>query len=260
MTSLALHSSSQYAGYASDRGEAFSSHEPGGTFGRTHGQIAFDDFLAGPNEFENRPNAAQDPSGSDGDKHEVLGLGAVEDGLRQVREREIWKRKDHSQGLKNENSDGAAVVALLSDPAFTVDEQPSSNLDSETDGAGSQSYRRPQTRKGMAISVDVTHPPSPLGLMPDFGAPWTLNHTLLATRHDIDERRHCQESGFVSVQPWVDILDRYHDEVWGEMLPLVQEACKDPPTANGKQRGLRDSPALRRLRMVLGQLDKSKTV
>ena len=260
VSSLALHSSSQHAGYTSDWGEAFRSHESDGKFGRTHGQIAFDEFLAGPNELEDGPNAAQDPSGSDGDKHEVLGLEAVEDGLHQVREREIWERKDHSEDLKNENSDGAAVVALLSDPAFTVDEQPSNNLDSETDGAGSQSHRRLQTSKGMAISVDIIHPPKPLGLMPDFGAPRTLNHTSLATRNDIDERGHCQESEFFSVQPWIDILDRYHDEVWGEMLPLVQEVRNDPTTANGTQRGLRDSPALRRLRMVLRQLDKSKTV
>ena len=260
VSSSALHSSSQYAGYTPDRGEAFRSDGRGGIFGRTHGQIAFDEFLAGPNEFENELNAVQDQSGSNGDKHEGLGVGAVEDDLRQIWEREIWKRKDQSQDLKDENSDGAAVVALLSDPAFTVDEQPSSNLDSETDGAGGQSYGRLQTRKGMATFVDVLHPRSPLGLMPDFGAPWTLNHTLLATQNDIDERRHCLESGLLAVQPWIDILDRYHDEVWGEMLPLVQEACKESTIANGKQRGLRDTPALRRLRMILKQLDKPENV
>ena len=260
VSSLALHSSSQYAGYTLDRGEAFRSGERVGIFGRTYGQIAFDDFLAGPSEFENESNAVRDQSGSNGDKQEGLGVEAVEDDLRQVQERQIWKRKDESQDFKDENSDGAAVVALLSDPAFTVDEQPSSNLDSVTDGAESQSYGRLQTRKGMAKSVDVVHPPSPLGLMPDFGAPWTLNHRLLATQNGIDERRHCPETGYLEVQPWIDILNRYHDEVWGEMLPLVQEARKESTAANKKQCGPSDSPALRRLRMVLKHLDKSKNV
>ena len=263
-SSLALHSSSQFAGYTLDRGEAFRSDERGGIFGRAYGQIAFDDFLAGPNEFENEPNAVRDQFGSNGDKQEGLGMGVVEDDLHQVQEREIRKRKDQSQDIKDENYDGAAVVALLSDPAFTVDEQPSSNLDLETDGAEDESYRRLQTgkgmAKGMAKSVDVVHPPSPLGLMPDFGAPWTLKHMLLATQNGIDERRHCLEAGFFEVQPWIDILNRYHDEVWGEMLPLVQEACKESTAANEKQRGPRDSPALRRLRMVLKHFDRPKNV
>ena len=260
VSSLALPSSSHYAGYTLDGGEAFRSDERGGISGRTHGQIAFDEFLARPNEIENEPNAVQDQSRSNGDKHEGLGEGAVEGDLRQVQEREIWKRKGQGQDFKDENNDGAAVVALLSDSAFTVDEQPSSNLDPETDGAGVQSYGRLHTRKGMAISVDVVDPLNPLGLIPDFGAPWTLNHTLLATPDDIDERRHCLESGIFAVQPWIDILDSYHNEVWGEMLPLVQEACKESTTANEKQRGLRDSPALRRSRMVLKHLAKSKNV
>ena len=257
VSSLALHSSSQYAGYTLDCGEVFRSEERAGMFARNDGQIAFDDFLAGPNEFENELNAVRDQSGSNSDMQEGLGWGVVDD-LRQVREREIWKRKNQSQEFKEESNDGAAVVALLSDPAFTVDEQPSSNLDPETDGAESQSYGRLQARKGMAKSVNVVHPPSPLGLMPDFGAPWTLDHTLLVSQNDIDERRHGLESEFFEVQPWIDILHRYHDEVWGEMLPLVREACKESTTANEKQRGLRDSPALRRLRMVIKHLDRSK--
>ena len=260
VSSLALQSSSQYAGYTSDWREAFRSDGRGGFFGRTHGQIAFDEFLAGPHEFENEPNAAQDRTRSGGDKHKGLGVGAVEDDLRQVQEREIWKRKDQSQDLQDENQDGAAVVALLSDPAFTVDEQPSSNLDSVSDGVGGQSHGRLQTERGVAISVDPVHPPSPLGLMPDFGAPSSLSHTLLANPNDTDERRHCLGPGMSAVQPWIEILDRYHEEVWGEMLPLVQEACRESTTTNGKQRGLRDSPALRRLRMVAKHLEKSKNV
>ena len=260
VSSLALQSPSQHAGYTLDHGEAFRSNEPGGLFGRTYGQIAFDGFLAGSNEIENEPNAVREQSGSNGEKQEGLRRGPVEDYLRQVREREIWKRKDESQDLKVENSDGAAVVALLSDPAFTVDEQPSSNLDSETDGTEGQSYGRLQTRKEVANSFGILHPPSPLGLMPNFGNPWILNHTFMATQNRIDERRHCLESGFFAVQPWIEILDRYHDEVWGEMLPLVQQVCKESTTANGKQRRLRDSPALRRLRMVLKHLDKPKDV
>ena len=260
VSSLALQSSSQYAGYTSDWREAFRSDGRGGIFSRTHGQIAFDEFLAGPHEFENEPNAAQDRTRSSGDKNKGLGVGSVEDDLRQVQEREIWKRKDQSQDLQDEHQDGAAVVALLSDPGFTVDEEPSSNLDSVADGAGGPSYGRLQTERGMAISVDPVHPPSHLGLMPDFGPSSSLSHALLASQNDIDERRHCLGPGMSAVQPWIEILDRYHDEVWGEMLPLVQEACRESTTANGKQHGLRDSPALRRLRMVIKHLESIKNV
>ena len=255
---LVFSSSSRCAEYTSDQGEAFRSNEQGGTSGSTYGQITFDEFFAGPNKLEHEPDSLQDWSGIKGDKQRGSSVGPAEDDLRQIKESETWKRQDENREVKSENSDGAAVVALLSDPAFTVDDEPSSKLDSGADGAEGQSYQRPQTGGKTAKSVEILHPPGPLGLMPDFGAPWNLSHMLSATQNRIPERRQFLEPGLGEVQPWIDILDKYHCEVWGEDLPLVQEACKNLTAEIEKQTCLRDGLAIRRLTMVLQHLDNSK--
>ena len=253
-SSLAFRSSSQHKGTASDQGESFRSNERDGELGRTYGQVAFDEFLAGPNQLGHEPDSIQDRPGLVGDKQGGRTVGAAEDDLRQVQEREAWGTQDKNQGFTDRNSDGAAVVALLSDPAFTVDEEPSSTLDSETDGAEGRDRKGLRTGKRLAESIGFLHPSSPLDLVPDFGARWDLSHALPATQRGIHESRHFLEPRSSETQPWIDIRGRYHDEVWAEILPLVQEAREELEAVNEKQTALKEGPAIRRLTMVLQHL------
>ena len=257
-SSLAFCSSSQYQTITSDQGESFRSIEKGGEFGRTYGQVAFDEFLAGPNEFEHEPGSVQDRPGLVGDKQRGFTMVATEDHLRGLQGRETRRRQDENQDSVGHDSDGAAVIALLSDPAFTMDEEPSSALEPETDGAEGRSYERLQTGKGLAESVAILHLSSPLDLIPDFGAPWNPNDAVSKTRKRIHERGQLLESGLGEIQPWIDILDRYHGEVWGDMLPLVKEAREELKAASGRQTMPRDGPAIQRLTMVLQHLGYPK--
>ena len=242
---LAFRSSSPYQEVTLDHSESFRSIEKGGECGRIYGQVAFDEFLAGPNELEHEPDLVQDWVGLIGDKQGVFTVGAAEDHLRELQGRETRRRRDNNQDSVGHDSDGAAVVALLSDPAFTVDEEPSSTLEPETDGAEGRSQERLQTGKGLAGSVAILHPSSPLSLVPDFGTP--RNPRDAVSKNRLGE-----------IQPWIDILDRYHDEVWGEMLPLVKEAREELNAATEKQTLPRDGPAIRRLKMVLQHLGDPK--
>lgn len=62
------------------------------------------------------------------------------------------------------------------------------------------------------------------------------------------------------IEQWEDVLSRYQDEVWGNMLPLVKEA-KEEIKENKETHGTEDHQpkALRRLGMVLGHIARAQT-
>ena len=251
--SLAFRSSSHYEQVTSDLGEPLRLNRNDGKFSRFHGQVTFDEFLAGPNEFGHESRFAQDGHSLSSDQQSGFSLGIARKNLPRVQEGETWKLQEN-ENFADQNNDGAAVVALLSDPAFAVDEEHSSILNSKSDRGERRNYERPQRGKGLAKRSDTSRPPISLDLVPDFGAPWNLGHASLVTEKGIQERGHFLESRSGDIQPWIDILDRYHDEVWGDMLPLVQEARKELKAASESQTCHQDGPAIRRLRMVLQHL------
>ncbi|KAL9123016.1 MAG: hypothetical protein Q9187_000430 [Circinaria calcarea] len=58
------------------------------------------------------------------------------------------------------------------------------------------------------------------------------------------------------IEPWHDILSRYHDEVWGDILPLVRKARKEMKDAYEGGGPLSNGAfAVRRLAMVLKHLE-----
>lgn len=57
---------------------------------------------------------------------------------------------------------------------------------------------------------------------------------------------------------WEAVLNRYQDEVWGGMLPLVKEAKQEIQEAKAEGTEDRQPKALRRLGMVLDHIGKSK--
>ena len=144
-----------------------------------------------------------------------------------------------------ENFDGAEVVALLSDPSFCVDNVP---LDCDS-SAEVRSLRQPRS---LGRPEEVLHPDvvdNDLRLIPKSRSTPAAFEKMAALMPHIDE--YSQD---IDLRPWLDILSSYHDEVWGDMLPLVQEARRElKPTITAVQDSI-ERPALRRLQMLLGHL------
>ena len=157
---------------------------------------------------------------------------------------------------KESDKDGAEVVALLSDPAFSADETPVHPLDG----------REPNPMNVLQVKSDhhftpkmtfATHSTENLlDLIPDF----TLASEHFVTSIFTESEDCCSvanETAFREVgdvQPWIAMLDRYHDEVWGNLLPFIQEARKETRVASSSLSALEDRPAIRRLGMLLQHL------
>ena len=149
------------------------------------------------------------------------------------------------------SNDGAAVVALLSDPAFDVDEEPRDNWAvPKTDKRKAKLASQPVEQQ-LYDSTDPVVPVNPLDLIPDFNTSWSP----MAHSSNFYEGNSSSDPTFGDLQPWTDILNRYHDEVWGDMLPLVKEAREELKSTNSSPEDtLHDRPALRRLGMLLKHL------
>ena len=129
------------------------------------------------------------------------------------------------------DNDGAAVVALLSDPKFFADEEPGNYWDALEDDQcqlSSEFQSGDRTKTGQdALQTSL------IDLIPDLT--------------EFDE--HFEPS---DVSAWHDIINKYHDEVWGDALPLVQEARQEfKEVAISNDMNLESCPALRRLGMLL---------
>ena len=163
------------------------------------------------------------------------------------------------QGHNENCADGAEVVALLSDPTFSVDDYPREswkhepNERNETDKGLAETHSDPQ-KCAMAAARNVARP---LDLIPDFNGPLDsqITSTMIQDTSCWPAVNVVAASHVGEVQPWMEKLTRYHDEVWGDMLPLVLEAREEIRVAKASNEGaLQDRPPLRRLGMLLGHL------
>ncbi|KAL8948482.1 MAG: hypothetical protein Q9222_005341 [Ikaeria aurantiellina] len=161
--------------------------------------------------------------------------------------------------------DGAAVVALLSDPSFCVDDMPGfvvpddgiecslSNTENVSKDASSQPY------------FSNAHHNYPFSLIPSVLAGSETpqmqgtNEPAQSTANDV----RVQEGLFQNlgcakefhVEPWLDILTTYHDEVWGDALPLVHHARKEADAIlSGNISHDKRRPALERLAMLVSHI------
>ncbi|KAM0794686.1 hypothetical protein BDR22DRAFT_894953 [Usnea florida] len=252
-SSLELRSSPSYEQATSHQGDSFRSPIPREKISRTHGQVAFDEFLARPKDFGHEPEFLQEGSALGSDPQMGVWMGPSEYNVPRVQNTKICKTQSKNQSLAEQNGDGAAVVALLLDPSFAADEGPRYTVAWETHGTEGQKGKRMQSRK-REESIDVLHTLNSLSLIPDFGPPSRLFPASLATQRDNYRKQGCLEQGPGDVQSWIDILDRYHDEVWGDLLPLVQESRQELKMANENKTCLQSGPAIQRLKMILQHL------
>ena len=206
------------------------------------------------------------------------------------------KDKDRFQHAKVEMDDGATVVSLLANPTFTVDDLPSTVWDHDPPIQASQGLQGDQIlfskdidpttlpnnrlkplrvepsnvqqrsfdryKKGSVESAlgDEWQQKPPLSLIPEFDPleNRSIDHNLNTRQWD-DLRLRLSNASEGDVKPWLDILDRYQDEVWGTMLPLIEMVRDEVRSGNGSKspevRIAKDGPAVRRLRLVLQHLD-----
>ncbi|KAL8724786.1 MAG: hypothetical protein Q9181_006675 [Wetmoreana brouardii] len=168
-------------------------------------------------------------------------------------------------GWPDENStDGAAVIALLSDPSFSVDDIQESPMAFEDPGYDSQLDEDPKDVVPRASSAFVS-PINPLSLVPDFekdSRPPRVEDSGSDMIPWLDGASGSKVQGWMSncgedleIQPWLDMLTTYHDQVWGDLTPLVNDAVKEASAIrNGDNSRHQDCPAIRRLAMVVAHI------
>ncbi|KAH7060739.1 hypothetical protein B0J12DRAFT_342485 [Macrophomina phaseolina] len=174
--------------------------------------------------------------------------------------------------------DGAEVRLLLSDPAFSMDDQPDVPMADPTpesiNDLFGQNYTAEEKEIVDKIKSSLPPPPqyngvppdNPLNLRPEFASLSASNPHL---EQEIAELSRALGSGmdhlmaFSDAQrqrflaEWDDVLNNYTDEVWGEMLPVVKAARSQLQEVKTGMDSL-DSKAVARLRMILGHVVDTK--
>ncbi|MCJ1404156.1 hypothetical protein MMC11_007381 [Xylographa trunciseda] len=180
----------------------------------------------------------------------------------------------HGKQRTSWHGDGAEVVDLLSDPSFLVNEMADSAVDVEPLDPYPETWTPNdvdrtilyEPRNGLT-APPVHHTPSPtnpLNLIPDFASGYhSANKDLMITvpvnpmivEIGLSSRSSADPSS-TNLESWLDVLTRYQDDVWGDILPLVKEARAEMEisSADGGA-ALVDRPATRRLAMILGHFD-----
>lgn len=179
------------------------------------------------------------------------------------------------KGKMPEEEDGAAVVKLLSDPNFSIDEladvssgpEPVEELTNflKIDERTRQILARLKADLPPASVHQIPSPNNPLNLLPNFN-----NHSRVSRKEETVSPGTAQISGSylhctppvtqTHVEPWLGVLTNYQDEVWGDLLPLVHEAREE--VRNAMKEGntaLKDCPAVTRLGMILGHIEPPKS-
>ena len=201
----------------------------------------------------------------------------------QNKKRSLQIRQINEKAVSNANvnwtpsdTDGQAVVALLSDVNLDL-EEPTSSICSTQDSSHLEPLFETKASASSIVESTVSEPPflavqstssslNPSSLIPEFNS---LSQMPLSTRtlNAPAIMSHPKEDMFPvyavqsfegEIKPWVDILSRYQDEVWGDILPLAREARKEDKIANAGGKPLHNgTSALRRLAMVFGHVRDS---
>ncbi|MCJ1278549.1 hypothetical protein MMC21_006366 [Puttea exsequens] len=220
--------------------------------GKQNSQVAFDDFMArsqgyGPDfePLQGQPPSSGRPAADSGRQVE----GSTGESVEKFDLQRAW---DQVGKTPSENEDGAAVVALLTDSGFSIKTEPDDDdFDAlDFDGQLRNSHERSSAGQDPGKAADHFSVKSSLDLIPDFNTPLDNVHT---NEHLSGLR--LPDTTLDDVQPWAEILGRYHDEVWGDMLPLVQQARREVKAAAAESNdSSQDRPALRRLGLLLRHL------
>ena len=159
--------------------------------------------------------------------------------------------------------DGAAVVAMLSNPSSYIDEGSDPTIAPEAFGSDGRKHERHRNDLDQRVFRDGSPAMNPLGLIPDFHEHPYNGDMSRDELSSAEQRKNLGETTILQSQynrdfevgPWIEILDTYHDEVWGDMMPLVEEARKEANAIrNGDTTHGVAFPAIRRLAMIAGHV------
>ncbi|CAG8909882.1 unnamed protein product [Penicillium egyptiacum] len=184
----------------------------------------------------------------------------------------VWQRQyphNPERTTSTSTTDGAAVVSLLSDTNFDPNfEDPTTVPDTEIDiaaapGPLSTAEREAldSFRRGLGLNEEKEKREGRLtgaSLVPDIdvflsqgagsgigiGEGDTTGSTSTSTATSL---RDAVLMNLPGAGDWVGVQERYHDEVWGFLQPVLEEARAE---IEGKGAG-EDGPAVRRLKMIL---------
>lgn len=153
---------------------------------------------------------------------------------------ELFKEQQQQQ-------DGSEVSALLSDPSF----QPLYDYDTDDDDQIPGYKIQPIPRDPLFHNThERTSIPKILdsaALVPDVEA---SNKSIVDAMSDEELKGVLRELGLLD---WVDLDDRYQDEVWGDLEPYAKAAKAEVEEKKvAGDNNVADGPAVMRLRMVLG--------
>ncbi|KZF23819.1 hypothetical protein L228DRAFT_246665 [Xylona heveae TC161] len=163
--------------------------------------------------------------------------------------------------------DGAEVVKLLADPNLNLEDVPSSSF-AEADSLAQDQHPysveelfHHNIPKEEVERIRTLFPPppehrvmeqtNPVDMVPEFG--------------EVDGRRSMQDSPWTSayrspaereqwLNEWEGVLNRYTDEVWGDLLPIVKDAREEIEQARKDDHDTMAGRAVRRLGLILAHL------
>ena len=240
--------------------KSFRSQASTGESSGGNGQTAFDEFISEPEEssVDFRLDGDVSTLGEQAFPYNVAegSQGKHFPEIHSINGRQASGVIEEASSAKS--NDGAAVLTLLSNPEFSADGDPSENWDLAVEEQNGRARRPPHPLGAPQKTLNAMALSNPLDLIPDFDPSWTsFNLSSGPAEHDRKfTEREILDFKFGDLRPWVNMLGRYHDEVWGDMLPLVQEAREEAKAAKLVGSGsLRDRPAIRRLAMLLRHLN-----
>ncbi|KAI9702077.1 MAG: hypothetical protein M1836_001421 [Candelina mexicana] len=166
--------------------------------------------------------------------------------------------------------DGAEVVALLSDPNLSIEGTPPSFFPIAEDQVNTDNLFRLGTSQweleakealGTKLPAAPNHntpsPSNPLNLIPNRN--WYETELLVSPSNGDKGKEnyatHLQPDTTIKeyYSAWAGVLSRYTDEVWGDLLPLVEEARADINQTLEEEHIL-EPKAAARLEMILRHL------
>lgn len=166
-------------------------------------------------------------------------------------------------------SDGEAVVSLLSDasfdPSFDADIE-AAGLDLDPGAAPPpltkeeidmlESFRREvQSEDGVRAQISEPAQLSSLSLVPDIDAFLQQNDPSGYAQMNSTGATSLRDNVLANLpgaEDWVDVHERYHDEVWGYLQPALEAAKNElDEKADQGTDGDEDGPAVRRLKQIL---------
>jgi hypothetical protein len=171
----------------------------------------------------------------------------------------------HPGASNFQETDGAAVVALLADPSFNVDtdtvfpqsglvpEQTIDDLFPHAKALRQQSGTSERPQPPIHKPMPTNHP---LALKPrsdeeNRAIEQNINNIMDGTF--TDQHLSASQTDDAWISDWLGVLDSYTDEVWGDMLPIVRETRAQLDEIRTGTATI-DSKAVARLKMIIGHL------